>query len=984
MATDQNREYLLFAKSLEMPNEERETFVRSACRDDPELRDAVLALLASHEAAGDTLERMAEVDLQKLQSRLKPLPGAMEAAGDRIGRYRLLEVLGEGAWGTVWRARQMEGLKREVALKILKRGLDTEEFLARFEAERNTLALMDHPNIARVLDAGATERGRPYLVMELVKGMPLIDFANKRRLSVEQRVALFVRICRGMDHAHAKGVIHRDLKPSNILVTVEGDENVPKIIDFGVAKSTQFQLTDKTLFTGLNSYIGTPTYSSPEQLEFSGMEVDSRSDVYSLGAVLYKLLCGRPPFDLGHGSTGGLQDLRTFIREKDPLRPSSRFTALAAEEQAEFARACDRLPSSLASRLRGDLDWIIGKCLEKDRAQRYDSAAALAEDLEAHLAGDPISARAPSLLGRARRFIKRKRPAIALWLEIPAAILVLLAVVLHFRSEPKMGRVDELRELSIAVLPLENRSVGGEDVTNGIHQILHSQLGRIHAFHVISQTTMEDLLDDQTPTQEVANRIGADLVVAGSAGVSGEQVGVNIELVDSRSGKTLWVATHSRVYTTENVFLIQMQIAAGIAQFLEARLSPEEREALASLPSENFEALGAYFEAVNLPWHIDHKERREVGQRVVSLLERAVELDPDFAMAWEPLGIALHHFKKLLELPFAEAEERTQESLRRALDLEPRMPDAWTSLAFSYRATGNVEAAEAAALRAVELDPSNARAWAFLGTQNFGVYEDPARALVCFEKARAHTPASTSWFLNTSRVRLGRIEEALADGWEPQANGHFFMGQLDKAIWKRRQNYRERRVYANDPNMLSLLYYALRLNERAAFFMQRRIEFFPDWQEEGRAQAQIYLLVLRGKMKEAEALFWQALPELGDSVAEHGWQLRLALRDMMVADHAEGRTAQPRDRYQALLPGHFEREFVLRDKPVYWRVAQDVAFALQANGEVVQANILIDEVIRNIGAYPVLYPVKPLLARALLRGDPAEIPDPPGLAASDA
>ncbi|MDA1069110.1 MAG: serine/threonine-protein kinase [Verrucomicrobia bacterium] len=395
-----NREETLFQKCLDVPPEDWEQFLESSCPDDRELRETVLRLLKANQKAdgfleAETSQELLESDSSGIAAELQRIAPAGEGPGDQIDRYRLLELIGEGSWGSVWMAEQTEDIERRVALKILKLGLDTKDFLARFEAERQMLAMMDHPNIAHVLDAGATSYGRPYFVMELIRGMPVLDYADRERLSIEDRVELFIQICQATQHAHQKGIIHRDLKPSNILVAEVDDKPLPKIIDFGIAKTTQFHLTDKTVYTQFHTFLGTPIYSSPEQLEFSGLEVDHRTDIYSLGALLYELLCGRTLFDPEHLSKQSLENLRAIIREEDPPTPSLRLARLSPDEKVTIAdkRVCP--PTKVESRLKGDLDRIVMKCLEKDRSRRYESARALAQDLQAFLENKPVSTAAP-------------------------------------------------------------------------------------------------------------------------------------------------------------------------------------------------------------------------------------------------------------------------------------------------------------------------------------------------------------------------------------------------------------------------------------------------------------------------------------------------------------------------------------------------------------------------------------------------------------
>ena len=332
-----------------------------------------------------------------------------EGPGAQIGPYKILQAIGEGGFGSVFMAEQREPVKRRVALKIIKLGMDTRQVIARFEAERQALAMMDHPNIARVLDAGATDSGRPYFVMEYIKGVPILEYCDTERLDTRRRLDLFVSVCRAIQHAHQKGIIHRDIKPSNVLVTMHDGEPIVKVIDFGIAKATSGDLTDKTLFTGHRQMIGTPAYMSPEQAEMSGLDIDTRSDIYSLGVLLYELLTGTTPFDNAELMSKGFVEMMRIIREVEPHKPSTRLSSLTvtARRTAELRHETD--PGKLRMLLRGDLDWIVMKCLEKDRTRRYDTATGLALDIKRHLNDEPVTATPPSAGYRLRKFIRRNR-----------------------------------------------------------------------------------------------------------------------------------------------------------------------------------------------------------------------------------------------------------------------------------------------------------------------------------------------------------------------------------------------------------------------------------------------------------------------------------------------------------------------------------------------------------------------------------------------
>ncbi|HYG25265.1 MAG TPA: serine/threonine-protein kinase [Verrucomicrobiae bacterium] len=341
-----------------------------------------------------------------------------------IGRYRLLHRLGEGGCGIVYLAEQQEPVRRRVALKVIRLGMDTERVIARFEAERQALALMDHPNIAHVLDAGSTDSGRPYFVMELVTGTKVTEYCNENRLSLRERLMLFIQICHGIQHAHQKGVIHRDIKPSNVLITLHDGAPVPKVIDFGIAKATQGRLTDNTLYTAADQFIGTPAYMSPEQAERSGLDVDTRSDIYSLGVLLYELVTGRTPFDSSELMKSGVDAMRRTLRDREPRPPSTLLTTLEKTELRTVAAQHLADPPRLISLVAGDLDWIVMKALEKDRRRRYETANGLALDVQRYLNNEPILARPPSRFYRLGKMIRRNKLTFA---AISAVTLTLIA-----------------------------------------------------------------------------------------------------------------------------------------------------------------------------------------------------------------------------------------------------------------------------------------------------------------------------------------------------------------------------------------------------------------------------------------------------------------------------------------------------------------------------------------------------------------------------
>lgn len=410
----------LFHRVKDLPPDQRNAIIEETCGDDQQLRNEVEALLAHHDQTQSGL-RLTEAIPRGLG-----LPAADTYVGQTVGPYSLQEILGEGGMGVVYRADQTSPIRRTVALKLVKLGMDTREVISRFDAERQTLALMDHPNVARVLDAGATDQGRPYFVMEYVRGVPVTAYCDDRRLTVAQRLRLFTQVCQGVQHAHQKGIIHRDLKPGNILVMEQDGKPVPKVIDFGVAKATDHVQLQHTVFTEQGQLIGTPEYMSPEQADLASLGVDTRTDVYALGVLLYEMLAGVLPFDSRSLRQAGLDAMRRIICEQDPTRPSAKVASLL-DASASIARTRRTEPRQLQRQLRGDLDVIIMKALDKVPNRRYGSATDLAADVQRHLGHEPVVARPPSVRYRIAKHIRRNWVLVASTAAIVLALLVGLA-----------------------------------------------------------------------------------------------------------------------------------------------------------------------------------------------------------------------------------------------------------------------------------------------------------------------------------------------------------------------------------------------------------------------------------------------------------------------------------------------------------------------------------------------------------------------------
>ncbi|MFL5240707.1 MAG: protein kinase domain-containing protein [Gemmataceae bacterium] len=459
----------IFAEALRKRTAaERTAFLNEACGANTALRQEVEALLLAHDQAGDFL---AEPFIQTAPTAPVPLageavsaetmdsPSQSEAPGTSIGPYRILQRLGEGGMGAVYVAEQQEPVKRRVALKVIKPGMDSAYVLARFAAERQALALMDHTNIAKVLDAGSTEAGRPYFVMELVKGAPITKYCDELHLSLRERLNLFVPVCQAIQHAHQKGIIHRDIKPSNVLVCIQDGKPVPKVIDFGVAKALHQKLAERTMYTEIGAVLGTLEYMSPEQAELSTLDIDTRADVYALGVLLYELLTGSTPLDRKRLNQAALTEAMRLIREQEPVKPSTRLTQ-SKDSLASLASQRRTEPARLTKEVRGELDWIVMKCLEKDRTRRYETANGLARDVERYLHDEPVEACPPSPRYRLRKFASKNRQLLATVTAF-ALLLILGIVITAFQA---------WRARSAEAKALENEASAGRERDEAVAQ----------------------------------------------------------------------------------------------------------------------------------------------------------------------------------------------------------------------------------------------------------------------------------------------------------------------------------------------------------------------------------------------------------------------------------------------------------------------------------------------------------------------------------
>ncbi len=426
MPLDSNRVQAIFLAAVQSRDPAKQAEVLNAqCAGDNELRARVDALLQAHEKPtelpGVERSKVAAGSCATVNDSTSAPAGRMIA-----GRYRLLEEIGEGGMGTVWAAEQLQPVRRRVAIKLIKPGMDSRQVLSRFEAERQALAVMDHPNIAKVLDGGVTDQGSPFFVMEYVKGMPITDYCDQARVTVEERLKLFTQVCQAVQHAHQKGIIHRDLKPSNILVCLYDGRPVPKVIDFGLAKAINQPLTEHSLYTAHGVMVGTPLYMSPEQAEFNNLDIDTRSDVYSLGVILYELLTGTTPLDRQRFKDAIGQEVVRLIKEEEPSKPSTKLGSSASLTSVAAQRSLE--PAQLTRLVRGDLDWIVMKSLEKERNRRYTTTSAFAEDIERYLRNEAITARPPSASYRLKKLVQRNRAAVLTAVAVALALIAGTAV----------------------------------------------------------------------------------------------------------------------------------------------------------------------------------------------------------------------------------------------------------------------------------------------------------------------------------------------------------------------------------------------------------------------------------------------------------------------------------------------------------------------------------------------------------------------------
>jgi tetratricopeptide (TPR) repeat protein len=808
----------IFAGASELPpGDERRKFLDEACGGDTALRAEVEQLLNAESAGATYLETAAALASQEAAT---VIAAAQEKAGDSIGPYKLLEPLGEGGFGTVWVAEQQRPLRRRVALKILKPGMDSRQVLARFEAERQALAIMDHPNIATVHDGGVSAAGRPYFVMELVRGVPITAFCDQQHLTPRERLDLFLQLCSAVQHAHQKGIIHRDLKPSNILVSMHDTKPVVKVIDFGIAKALGQELTDRTMLTGFAQFLGTPLYMSPEQAGRSSLDVDTRTDIYALGVLLYELLTGTTPFDSERFKRAAEDEIRRIIREEEPPRPSTRLSE-SKDSLPSISALRHTEPAKLTRLVRGDLDWIVMKALEKDRARRYETAGGFAEDIQRYLENQAVLARPPSLGYRLRKFARRNRAVLA----VAALVLVFLVVLgsgigwtMHTRSARQtrvakqvgeiLTEVDEAQRrqqwpLALAGLRRAEAALSGGESDPATEQLISERIQDVNFIDRLERISMQRTMwlggkfDDAGADRNYAAAFqdyGVDVMQLPAAEAIGrlqEREALGIPVAAALDD---WADAHREATGDDAGAQRLVAVARGIDP---EPLRDSIRATWGKPASEAGEELRRLAESIDVrvqqPATLGTLagRLRRAGQLelAIRLLREAQSAHPqDFwnnynlahmlesrnqhdeaiqyytaAVSVRPNAVAARNNLAISLLKLGKLDQAI-EACNKAIEIDPQFARAHMHLGIALAKQGKAEDALKAYRKAIEIDPKDAGAWSNLGLLFFNRLNDPDQAVECCRKAVELDPTLAEAHCNLGIVlaEQGKPDEAIA------------------------------------------------------------------------------------------------------------------------------------------------------------------------------------------------------------------------------